>query len=305
MRDKAELFIIYDGPALVSHEMDVRELVPALLSVADVLEHTNRILNGDRTQIDVKVKASFQSGSFGIEFVVIQSCFQQILDLFNSQYVTGTINLLTALGFISLGSKGLLSFLKWLRNRPIKNIKQMDYNQVRIFVEDEYVDIEQDVLALYRDLKLRQSLEQMITKPLEKEGIETFSISQNKKDFVPVEKEERYWFASSPVGEFAFQDIENKVEIEKLQAVSLAFRDNNKWRFTDGSVTFYAVMLDEEFAQRIQKNEEKFSKDDIFEVEIRKRRWIDENGKMNSEYQILKVLDHKSASKQLELPFTD
>jgi hypothetical protein len=58
------LHIAYDGPALDTHEMDVRELAPALLAFSDMFEEANAVLNGDRAKISLNVKGSFKTGSF-------------------------------------------------------------------------------------------------------------------------------------------------------------------------------------------------------------------------------------------------
>ena len=99
--------------------------------------------------------------------------------------------------------------------------------------------------------------------------------------------------------------IETQITTEKLQAVSLSFREQNKWRFTDGNSTFHAAMRDEKFLCDIEENKIQFCKDDVFTVQIRKQRWLDEENKMRSEYEILEVLAHQSAARQLRLPFED
>ena len=41
---QASFHLIYDGPALANHEMNVRDLAPALLAVGELLEEVNRML---------------------------------------------------------------------------------------------------------------------------------------------------------------------------------------------------------------------------------------------------------------------
>ncbi len=43
--------LVYDGPALQEHQMDVRALAPALLSVGNLVEQANEIFNGDRAKV--------------------------------------------------------------------------------------------------------------------------------------------------------------------------------------------------------------------------------------------------------------
>ena len=52
--------------------MDVRELAPALLSIIQLFDEANRVLNGDKVFIKLHVKAQTES-SFEILWVHIQS----------------------------------------------------------------------------------------------------------------------------------------------------------------------------------------------------------------------------------------
>jgi hypothetical protein len=57
--------VVYDGPALAEHAMDVRDLAPALLAIAETLEEANTVLNGNRAQVRVQVHASFKTRAAG------------------------------------------------------------------------------------------------------------------------------------------------------------------------------------------------------------------------------------------------
>src|SRR5260221_11519648 len=91
--------ITYDGPALQTNEMDVKDLAPALLAVGDLLEEANRYLNGDAAKVQVNVKGTFKTGSFVVDFSLIQNVAQQLITLFGSQQATAAANLIAILGF--------------------------------------------------------------------------------------------------------------------------------------------------------------------------------------------------------------
>ena len=48
--------IKYDGPALASHQMDVRELAPALIALSDLLEQANKAALPDAPEVRVDVR---------------------------------------------------------------------------------------------------------------------------------------------------------------------------------------------------------------------------------------------------------
>ncbi|MCX6784208.1 MAG: hypothetical protein NT141_04080 [candidate division WWE3 bacterium] len=213
MPQKEYFSVIYDGPILQSHEMDVRDLAPALLAISDMLDEANTIVYGDKSKVQVNVKGSFKTGSFGIEFSVIQQPLHDLISALNSDSVSAACNLLGLLGFIGLPGSGLIGLLVLLRNRKIKKITK-DNGKATIYVDEENIVTEEKVIDLYASVKIRTSLQKVITEPLSKEGIETFateqggkinSISTDQKDYFktpdvqdePLKDETRTTFLSS------------------------------------------------------------------------------------------------------------
>ena len=68
--NSVSLILGFDGEALRNHEMDVKELAPALISFAEMIEEADRVLNNGEHKIDIKVKA-FQPGSFEVLLQVL------------------------------------------------------------------------------------------------------------------------------------------------------------------------------------------------------------------------------------------
>ncbi|ENW7463446.1 hypothetical protein ACFL9A_004807 [Salmonella enterica] len=92
--------IVYDGPALETHEMNVRDLAPALLSLSDALEEAGKTVYGNKTVVSVKVNASFKAGSFGIDLIASStSWFKQAVDFFSGDSATAAANLIALIGF--------------------------------------------------------------------------------------------------------------------------------------------------------------------------------------------------------------
>lgn len=87
--------ITYDGPALESSEMDVRELAPALLAFGDLLDASTRALCGDQVRPQVNVRGSFKTGSFGIDFTLATSLLGRMRDLLSGNEGTALANAVT------------------------------------------------------------------------------------------------------------------------------------------------------------------------------------------------------------------
>ncbi len=304
---KASFNVLYDGPALANSEMDVRELAPALLALGELLEEANAVINHGRAQISVQVKASFKTGCFGIELDVVQSLLQQAQSLFAHDSVATAKELLEWLGLIedhagklAAGIGGLIWLIKKLRGRTISQVVLLDNGKVKITLDDEHFEVEQRVLDLYRQFRVRRALE-AVFKPLESEGIDTFAVTDLKQShrFIEVSKPERHYFKTPEAEAEALSDDEFEVN---LQIVSISFQDGNKWRFNDGASVFYADMLDEAFAAQVAASAASFTKGDILKVKLRRVQSLaGENFK--TEYSVLKVLEHRKAASQLKMNF--
>lgn len=303
---KAKFHILYDGPALASNEMNVRDLAPALLALGQVLEDANTALNDGHAKVAVKVKASFKTGCFGIELDVVQTLLQQAQTLFSNEKVATAKQILEWLGllvqspaYISGTLLGLIGFLKWLHNRTIKRAVIMDNGLVRVELDDAHLVVEQQVIELFRQTKLRQSLEDVL-KPLETEGITEFAVTNQKqtKRFITVSKGDLPGLAAPELVPEVLS--EQNVEMS-LQLVSISFRDDNKWRFSDGNTVFYATVSDPVFLQQVKSNEP-FASGDILMASLRRTQSL-VGDSIKTDYTLTKVLEHRRAATQIPLSF--
>lgn len=297
---RTHFHLTYDGPALATHEMSARDLAPALIAVSDLLEQANLTLNGERARVAVTVKASFRTGCFGIDFGVAQDV-GRFLRMFTGEEAVGAVNLLTILGFTGAAGVSLLGLLKRLRGRPIQEIQPLKNGNFRVIVESDSVDVEEAVINLLRNYQLRRALEDVV-KPLQRDGIETVAV-QESLDAEPlvISKPEAAWFAAPPPQDELLEENES---ILLLQLVSISFKEDNKWRFSDGSTTFYAAMLDDRFQRRVDADEVRFAKNDILKVRLRRSQYLDTAGNMRTEAHVTEVMEHRPAGHQLKLPIS-
>ena len=69
---KAAFRVAYDGDALASHTMDIRDLAPALLGLGDIFVEANRLLNGKEAKVEVHVTPNMEAGCFDLGLEVLQ-----------------------------------------------------------------------------------------------------------------------------------------------------------------------------------------------------------------------------------------
>jgi hypothetical protein len=291
----------YGGIALERNEMDVKDLAPALLAVGELFENSNQILNGERVRIAVKIKAT-EPGSVEVLLSVTQGLLDQAKTLFGSDEVTAIINAKELIGVLGLGGVGgVVGLIKFLKKRPIKSIVELDTGDYKVEVENGEVKIAtKKEIQLFRFLNIRKSIEAVISAPLSREGVDKVKFEHDGKK-IEITKEEAEYF-TAPEAE---EELIDEREIEtNLQIVNISFQEEGKWRFSDGSSTFFAEISDPDFVRRVQKNEKYFAKDDVLKVFLRRKQFLT-NGQIKTEYSINKVLDHRSAAVQIKLPFTE
>ncbi|MDR1276982.1 MAG: hypothetical protein LBL72_11495 [Candidatus Accumulibacter sp.] len=283
--------IKYDGPALTFHQMDVRELAPALFALSELIEQSNKIMFPEGPDVRINVQGNFKSGSFGIDLIVVQDVVHQIVSILSGSEATATANLLAILGGIGLvaqtASGGLI---KWLKGRKPGTIRFEDNKTVFEIVEAEVVEVfEADLIAgeLYKSRVVRQALRNVI-KPLGQEGIETFHCVRDEEITV-ITKSEVPAFEMSADDVDIVSDALNENVL--LQIESAVFKDANKWRFHDGAASFYAQITDDDFIGKINTGE-RFGKGDMLVVDLRRIQSVTDNG-LKLEYQVEKVKEHR------------
>ncbi|WP_036011382.1 hypothetical protein [Robbsia andropogonis] len=287
MSNHEKFHVVYDGPALAEHRMDVRDLAPALIAIADLFTAANREVNGDKADVNVEVHASFKAGSFGIDLVAAQQIVAQIRDMFAGNTATAICNASGILGLVTGGGVGLISLLRRLGGKKPVKIEQVG-DVARVWItETESLDVELGVLKLYRSKTVRLSLEKTL-EPLEREGITDFGIVRGHEVVLDIKAEELPLFRASIDSEEVVSEATTR---KLLQIESVAFKDGNKWRVHDGASQFYATVEDADFLARIDAGE-RFGKGDVLIVDLRQTQTV-VGAKLANDFAIVKVIEHR------------
>lgn len=287
---QAHFTIAYDGSALRSGSMEVRDLGPALLAIGSLFDAANAVLNHDSAKIKVNVSAT-ETGSFEISFQIVQTMAEHVIAMLAGEPVTAAINLKELVA----GSCGVIWLIKKLRGKAPEKLERLPSNHVRLTFGDQHLDVPMAVLELYQDRAVRAAVERVVAEPLKRDGIDKFEIRENKQPVVSVEKHD--------VGVFALPAVPNEIILQDTRRaafsiISLAFKEDNKWRLSDGNSQISALIEDQEFLDRVDANQISFSKGDILlcDVQITQRRSA---GGLSTEYVVLRVIEHKGAMRQI------
>lgn len=303
MNSRASFHIVYDGPALATHEMDVRDLAPALIAVSDLLEGANEALNDGKTKVAVNVNASFERGSFGVDLTVVQSGIQSLATFMSSEHVVAAKELLEWIGILSGNCYGLFKFVQWVRGRRVRRVEPVRDGVVRIYIGDDTLEIPVAVLKLFQDLKTREALEAAVTKPLEREGVETFGVrgDDEQSEVFVVSKGDAPHFRVPPQQDTELGETEREMN---LQLRSVNFKEGNKWLVYDGASEFFVNIADQGFIAQVNEHQLAFSKHDILVARVLERQLQTSKG-LKTERTVLKVVNHIPASRQIQLPYDE
>jgi hypothetical protein len=290
-----QFHVVFDGPALVEHCMDVRDLAPALIAMADLFTAANQEINGEASSIRVHVNASFKAGSFGIDLVATQHLLAHIRDIFSGHGANPVCNgytIMTMVGFV--GGGGLIDLLRRLKGRRPAKVQKNGRLTTVHFSGAESIEIDSRVMKLYYNSIVRTSLEKVVS-PLEREGITDFGIVIDDKVTLAFHDDELGVLSAATL-ETAAEVVSDTTSRKMLQIESLTFKDGNKWRVHDGLATFHASIEDKEFLRKINAGE-RFGKGDVLMVNLRQVQSVD-GGRLNNESMIVKVLEHRDPLQQ-------
>ena len=301
---KASFTVAYDGPALRDHSMDVRALAPALMGFGQLIDAANSVINKDAAQTKIHVKA-LEAGSFQISFEVVQSFYEQVVNLFSGPQASAASNLLGILGFsvkdgIVVAGVGVIYLIKRLRGRNPDHVHDLGNDMVRIQIEDETYDIPLNTLRVLQSVPVRDALQKVIEEPLKQDGIDTFEVREQGRTVLSIDRQEAAWFSKPSLPEQILVDDHRRGAFSIL---SLAFKEDNKWRLHDGANTISATIADEDFIRRVDSNEVSFSKGDVLICDVHLIQKRTETG-LKTEYTVEKVLDHIPGTQQIPLNFS-
>lgn len=280
--------------------IDVHDLSPALLGIADIFEEINKIVTGGEVKVTVRIKAGFKKGSFGVDLELARALYDRFLDVFNSRQAIAWSTFFALFGIG--GGIGLIQLVKLSRGKRPTSIVQIEHTEkMKITFEgQEPTEVHKDLWRLFNNSNARSGFSRFV-RPLKRKGMDSLTLQRDDNSPVSIRSDESNFFV--PAKEHENETITESERI--LRIVSMSFREGYKWRVSEGASTFTVTLLDAEFIQSVKDARQAFSASDILRVLLRTRQWY-EGEDLRAEFEIIKVYEHtKRSSETPKLDFPD
>jgi hypothetical protein len=276
--------IRYDGPALAGHEMDVQDLAPALLALADVIQFANQKFNGSQANMQVLVNADVEQRCFMIDISLVQSFMDQARTLLGSDDVKTAKEIAEWVGIMSGGSVGLFGLLKFLRasketTTPLQIENRGDGN-VTVIGNGNTIVVPVQVFQLAQEPKAVERAKGVL-RPLEKDGYESLAFLDGEQEVFEVTKAEASGIGelpSQPLADLPFEStssIRGQVRIKSAQ-----YEGSAQWGFLWNGRAISAEMVDKaaEWVADFQANKVDAPPNSILDVTMLETAQLDAQG---------------------------
>ena len=116
---KATAIIRYDGPALAAHSMDVSDLAPALLGLAEIAKIANRKINGEQSSVKVYISVDTEQKCFQFNIEIAQTLLQHVSLLIHNEHMATAKEIAEWIGIIGGSTFGVFKACKWIARQKV------------------------------------------------------------------------------------------------------------------------------------------------------------------------------------------
>lgn len=190
--------IRYDGPALAGHEMDVQDLAPALLALAEIAKIANRKFNGDRASIRVLVNADTEQQCFQLDLSLVQSWLDHATLLMGKDNAATVNQIATIIGLTGTPAGGLFWLYKKLYGKPREgSAPEITFEAndaarttiINVIGDGNQIVVSNETAQLAQDPRVLAHVKTVLA-PLSLPDYDDFTILQGDKPLVNIDRDE-------------------------------------------------------------------------------------------------------------------
>lgn len=293
--------VAYDGPALETGKMPVRDLAPALLALGDLFAEASHVIYPEGKPVALSIKAT-DEGSFDVH-LILESLgpWDDLVDIFGSDPVTALVNLKELIVGGTAAGGGLFWLIKKLRGQSVAVEEGRDEppsGNVRLTLNDgTTLEAPAEVWTLYRRVTIRRKARQVVA-PVAQEGVDQVRFGESRAEpEVVISKADLPAYEEPTEDEDMLLDEEREIVVE---IAAPAFIEGYKWRLSDGARTFFATVEDQAFLERVEVGRESFRKGDMLRCRMRIVQSRRADG-LHTDYYVTQVIQHIPGAAQMTL----
>ncbi|MEO8926386.1 MAG: hypothetical protein ABI306_04410 [Caulobacteraceae bacterium] len=284
---EAAFRLAYDGDAVRDGAMDIADLAPALMGMAQLLKAAGRVVDGDAAEITVRVQ-SIKDACFEIWLTLAVDGVKGAWNIFKTQDVQASAVLLGLLGITA--KDGAIALIRRLKGKRPDRVIPARPGFVSMQLDGDSFEVPDMVARLALDAAVRAAFEKVVAEPLQKDGIEAVTLGEPSNG-ARVEKSEGDYFKETPTAPDEFVSRHTK----PFSILTLSFKRGQKWRLNDGASPRLVKMSDDDFQSRVDASQESFSKGDILVCDVVETSRRTASGAFKSDYEIVRVKEHRRA----------
>ena len=191
---------------------------------------------------------------------------------------------------------GLDRFLKMAKGRKPDRLEKGKPGDVHVYIGDQCFITNKRAILLAEDKAVREEAKRLVS-VLKRDGMESISVRQGTDAELQIERGD---VDSFEIPNGSEEELVDEIRNMTLQIISLSFKENNKWRLTDGGEPFSATIEDADFLNNISNAEVSFAKNDYLVCAVRERQVRTDNG-LRKERTIVRIIKHQPSPSQMRL----
>ena len=295
---ETRLQIVYEGEAVASHSMDVRQLGPALMAVGELFSEANNFLNEGRSQVSVRVRSDFEHGCFLANLEVITSLIDAFKDLLSEGEKLSAREIAELLGLATVtGLLTLLGYLKVKGKRNLESVSREDERgQVKVTFEGDHnqVTIQNNVFKLSNNPKILEAVEQ-IAESTQPEGIDSIEFREDDKLANAITKPEGREIIEGIRNTRLQEQLPEPPSAQVIEAHLMVYEprldtDAQYWRFWYGDQSIRVDVSETQIPGEVMARG-RVNVGDTWKVRLEIAQRQTTTGRMRNDYKILEVVE--------------
>ncbi|SFD54954.1 hypothetical protein [Pseudoalteromonas denitrificans] len=269
--------ISYKVPETEDHSIDAELLGHSLISLKQAIVIADKKINGDESQVNVRVKAN-PPGSFGVEYSVLQ-----LLD--------GAIDVVKYLGLTTaVTSASIIAILRHINSRPIEATINLDddKNSTIVLADGEEITCPNLMKDLISNKDFRDKFQGALYSPVSTAKNPIIELkNENGETIETFKKEDINSFKKLPRNSLT-ETKENKKTVH-IRLIQINFDKPGGWKAEYLNDLITVKMDDAIFINQVNENKQNFTKGDLFEVDLNKIEKLENGNLATIRYVVTKV----------------